>query len=101
MLLRRHRPGDLAVVVSGTGGVHVAPPASTATICTESGTLLADRAVDDVPVVDGDGRLVSVSTRHDLLSARMALLDHETLRPGWLTRRRFRPADDLAHGRAS
>ena len=63
--------------------------------------LLADHAVDDVPVVDGDGRLVGVCTRHDLLSARMALLELETPQPGWLARRRFRPADDLARGPAS
>ncbi len=63
--------------------------------------LLADHSVDDVPVVDGDGRLVGVCTRHDLLSARTALLELETPQPGWLARRRFRPADDLARGPAS
>ena len=51
-----------------------------------------------MPVVDGDGRLVGVCTRHDLLSARVALLDHERPQPGWLARRRPGPADDLARG---
>jgi CBS-domain-containing membrane protein len=63
--------------------------------------LLADHSLDEVPVVDGDGRLVGVCTRHDLLSARTALLDHETPEPGWLARRRYRAADDLARGPAS
>ena len=52
--------------------------------------LLADAAVTAVPVVDEDGRLVGVCTRHDLLSARLARLDHERPEPGWLARRRAR-----------
>jgi chloride channel protein, CIC family len=48
---------------------------------------LADLAVADVPVIDDDGNLVGVCTRHDLLSARAALLAHEHPQPGWLARR--------------
>jgi chloride channel protein, CIC family len=49
---------------------------------------LADLTVKDVPVIDDDGNLVGVCTRHDLLSARLALLAHEQPQPGWLARRR-------------
>lgn len=49
---------------------------------------LTDLAVADVPVVDDDGNLVGVCTRHDLLSARVALLAHEHPQPGWPARRR-------------
>jgi H+/Cl- antiporter ClcA len=48
---------------------------------------LATDDVHDVPVVDAGGKLVGVCTRHDLLSARLALLDHERPEPGWLARR--------------
>ena len=48
---------------------------------------LAADDVDDVPVVDDEGKLVGVCTRHDLLRARLALLDHERPEPGWLARR--------------
>jgi Voltage gated chloride channel/CBS domain len=51
-------------------------------------TPLADLAVADVPVIDDDGNLLGVCTRHDLLSARAALLAHEHPQPGWLARRR-------------
>jgi chloride channel protein, CIC family len=54
-------------------------------------THLADGDVHDVPVVDTDGKLVGVCTRHDLLTARLALLDHERPEPGWLTRLPRRP----------
>lgn len=50
-------------------------------------THLADDGVHDVPVVDDDGKLVGVCTRHDLLTARLALLDHERPEPGWFARR--------------
>jgi H+/Cl- antiporter ClcA len=53
---------------------------------TEVLTHLADGDVHDVPVVDDTGKLVGVCTRHDLLSARLALLDHERPEPGWLHR---------------
>ena len=49
-------------------------------------THFADDEVHDIPVVD-DGRLVGVCNRHDLLTARLALLDHERPEPGWLARR--------------
>lgn len=49
---------------------------------------LADLAVADMPVVDDDGKLVGVCTRHDLLSARAALLAHEAPQPGRPARRR-------------
>ena len=52
----------------------------------EALVLLADTAIDDVPVVDDDGTLVGMCTRHDLLAARLALLDHERPEPGWLAR---------------
>ena len=45
---------------------------------------LADDEVEDVSVVDEAGKLVGVCTRHDLLTARLALLDHERPEPGWL-----------------
>jgi len=51
---------------------------------------LADGTVEDVPVVDGSGNLVGVCSRHDLLAARLAVLDHERPEPGWLARRRRR-----------
>jgi CIC family chloride channel protein len=54
-------------------------------------THLADDGVHDVPVVDASGKLVGVCTRHDLLTARLALLDHERPEPGWLARRPGRP----------
>lgn len=44
----------------------------------------ADDEVDDVSVVDEAGKLVGVCTRHDLLTTRLALLDHERPEPGWL-----------------
>jgi hypothetical protein len=38
----------------------------------------------DVLVVDEDGTLVGMCTRHDLLRTRLALLAHERHEPGWL-----------------
>ena len=39
-----------------------------------------------MPVVADEGKLVGVCTRHDLLTARLALADHERPEPGWLAR---------------
>ena len=47
----------------------------------------ADGELHDVPVVDDEGKLVGVCTRHDLLRGRLALLDHERPEPGWLATR--------------
>jgi H+/Cl- antiporter ClcA len=65
---------------------------------TEVLTHLADGDVHDVPVVDATGKLVGVCTRHDLLSARMALLDHERPEPGWLHRLPGRAAPTTTGG---
>ena len=67
-------------------------------------THLADDEVEDVPVVDDEGNLVGVCTRHDLLTARLALLDHERPQPGWLagaSRVRLRPRSRVLAGSAS
>lgn len=65
---------------------------------TEVLTHLADDDVHDVPVVDDTGKLVGVCTRHDLLSARLALLDHERPEPGWLHRLPGRATSAVAAG---
>jgi CBS-domain-containing membrane protein len=53
---------------------------------------LADSGLQVVPVVDAAGKLVGVCTRHDRLTARLALLDHERPEPGWLATRPRRAA---------
>jgi H+/Cl- antiporter ClcA len=51
--------------------------------------VMVDERIEHVPVVDGDGRLVGICTRTDLLKVRRRQLDLERVQDGI---RRFRPA---------
>ena len=54
--------------------------------------LMLDEAVDHLPVLDDDGRLVGICTRTDVLRARHRHLLHERRERGWLSPRLRRPA---------
>jgi CIC family chloride channel protein len=48
--------------------------------------LIIDEDVDHLPVVDGDGRLLGICTRTDILRSRLRLLDAERPDAGWRPR---------------
>jgi CBS domain-containing protein len=49
---------------------------------------MVEEHIEHVPVLDGDGHLVGICTRTDLLRVRAGQLDLERHQPGWKPRRR-------------
>jgi len=84
--------GDLLEEVPDQEGVTAVASARVVTVSPDTTLLdvlarLLDEDIEHVPVVDGQGALVGICTRTDILRGRAANLEHERQQPGWHERR--------------